>query len=100
MMEQQVRALTDELNALKAEMINIKAGHAALHQRTVEAGSSMTEQENRIGALEANAGSTGDKSKALIEPKQVQVPELAGAMTDNRAAFISWAESEGPCCFV
>ena len=59
MMEQQVRALTDELNALKAEIVNIKAGHAALHQRTVEVGSTMTEQESRIGALETSETSKG-----------------------------------------
>ena len=93
-MEQQIRALTDELNALKAEMINIKAGHAALHQKTVEASSSLTDQGNRIGMLESNGGSTGDKGKALIEPKQVQVPEFSGGMTDNRAVFIAWAEKE------
>ena len=33
----QIGVLTDELNTLKAEIVQVKGSHAALHQTTVDA---------------------------------------------------------------
>ena len=33
----QIRVVTDELNMLKQEIVQVKASHASLHQTTVEA---------------------------------------------------------------
>ena len=52
----QVTALTDELTALKGEIVQIKAAHATLHQSSVEANTihnrSYAEQADRIVKME------------------------------------------------
>ena len=48
----QVRALTEELNVLKAELIQVKSAHATMHQTSVEAGAQAGAQSSRINAIE------------------------------------------------
>ena len=102
----QVTALTDELTALRGEIVQIKSAHAKLHQDSVEANSihnrSYADQADRIVKMEKHiediakspyVGSGSDnKFKSLIEPKQVEVPVCSGALTDDRSKFLSWAE--------
>ena len=98
-LRQQVIALTEELTVVKTELVNVKAAHANLHQQSSEANAanakSFADQRSRFDAIETQMGSgkTGhDKPKPLIEPKQVEVKEFAGSMTDSRARFLEWSE--------
>ena len=100
----QVTAVTDELSALKQEIVQIKSAHAQLHQSSVDANgqqralisdqmAKLTEVEKRIDGVTQSAGSlSGAKSKDLIEPKQINVPMFAGSAADNRAKFMAWGE--------
>ena len=98
LMAEQVRVLTDELNGLRAELVNVKAAHATLHQHTSEAGQMMVSQGQRLEKLESKDGSSESQKKLLIEPKNVQVDVFAGAVTDSRAAFIQWSEKVRDRC--
>ena len=72
---QQVQIISDELNAVKNEIINLKAAHAGLHQTSVESnqttGRSITEITGKLEDIEAKlpfaGGGTGFK-KPLLEP--------------------------------
>ena len=94
----QIEVLTNELTTLKAELINVKGTHANLHQQTAEANTNtartFAEQRARIEALETGGdkGTTPHGRKPLIEPKQVEVKEFKGSMTDSRACFLEWCE--------
>ena len=40
-----------------------------------------------------SSGKSGaNQPKPLIEPKQVEVKEFAGSMTDSRTKFLEWSE--------
>ena len=99
-MAQQVRLITDELTLLKAEIVNVKASHAGLHQTTVESGSQTSRTLESINAkvqkledqLPSMAGAGAGKRLSLIEPKQMTVDEFAGGVTDARNKFIEWSE--------
>ena len=102
-MAQQIRLVTDELTLLKAEIVNVKASHAGLHQSTVESGGQTNRTLDSLNAkvqkLEdqlptLGAGGSG-KRLSLIEPKQMTVDECAGGVTDARNKFIDWSE-KGP----
>ena len=103
----QVRALTDELGLLKAEIVQVKSVHANLHQQAVEAGAQnnrqFTEQASRIEQVSrkieniaADAGNLGKSGgtypKPLIEAKQVEVAKFAGGVNDDRSRFLDWVE--------
>ena len=103
----QVVALTDELTALRGEIIQMKTAHATLHQSTVDSNNqshqAFGEQGERIARVEKSienmakttAGmptTTDGKPKFLIEPKQVEVEKFSGSMADSRGKFLSWAE--------
>ena len=103
----QVRALTEELGILKAELVQVKSVHANLHQQAVEAGaqnrSMFADQAGRIEAatkrideIASGAEEIGGKGafhpKPLIEAKQVEVTTFAGAVTDDRTKFLDWVE--------
>ena len=99
-MQSQVQAVTEELGALKAEIVNLKASHAGLHQSAVDS----TAQTNRvigdiagkIEAIQAKAAElpnmAGGKKVSLMEPKQVTVAEFSGGIADSRNKFIDWSE--------
>ena len=101
-MAAQVAALTDELQALKSEIIGVKAGHASMHQMMVESGTTNAQQfgaqADRIVALEKRIettigkGSIDGKPKPLIEAKQIEVSAFAGSMSDDRSKFYLWTE--------
>ena len=104
---QPIQMLSEELNILKAEVMQSKANHASLHQTTVDANAGTTrsfmEVEAQINTLKKkvsdiddrtyNTTSTGGyQKKPLVEPKQVVVPDFHGSMTDGRAKFLEWEE--------
>ena len=99
-MAQQIRLVTDELTLLKAEIVNVKASHAGLHQTTVESGSQTSRTLESINSkvqkleeqLPTMAGGSAQKRLSLIEPKQMTVDEFAGGVTDARNKFIEWSE--------
>ena len=106
-MNQKITAVADELGLMRAELIQIKSAHATMHQAAVDSGANntraFTEQAARIEKIEkgfenvargAAFGGGGDQSKRkdLIEAKQVNVEIFAGAMTDDRAKYLAWAE--------
>ena len=100
----QIGVLTDEMNLLKAEIVQAKANHASLHQSSVEANTATARSfaeiraradvfEGKIDNLKEEAKTYGGSGKKpLIEPKQVEVAVFAGAMTDGRARFLEWCE--------
>ena len=85
---QQIEVLTAELNSLRQEIVLVKGNHASLHQATVEttqaSTTKMNSPESRLEEI-ANASErfTGKGRKPLIEPKQVEVPQFAGSITDG-----------------
>ena len=60
---QQVQVVSEELAAVKNEIINLKAAHAGLHQTSVDAnqttGRSITEITNKLEELETKMPFTG-----------------------------------------
>ena len=101
----QINTLAEELNVLRAEVVQGKANHAALPQANVDANAAATrpflEQGARTTTLErkvaeVDAGDEtsrgGTQTKPLIEPKQVNVPDFMGSMTDGRAKFLEREE--------
>ena len=93
---QQVQVVSDELSALKAEIINLKAAHAGLHQTSTDAnqttGRSITELNNKIEDLETKMpfAGTGFQKKPLLEPKQVEVGKFSGGPGEPRAKFLDF----------
>ena len=45
---QQIVAITDELNSIRGELVNIKQAHATLHQATTDARGTVTDQADRL----------------------------------------------------
>ena len=100
----QIKVLADEMNLIRSELVASKQAHAGLHQTTVEdrqnVAAKMTDQLNRLAKVEEDIkstvagipGSGGNKDRQLIEPKQVTVPEFAGAISDSRAKSLEWSE--------
>ena len=103
----QVGILTDELNQLKAEIVQVKGSHASLHQSTVEANTANARSfaearlkadalENKIEAVRVETVDVPAKDqygkKPLIKLEHVNVPEFLGSMTDGRAKFLEWSE--------
>ena len=97
----QIAAITDEINLLKSEVVQTKAAHASLHQSAVDRNTDVIRRFSEIGdrltavATEARSSEgkgTGFRKKALIEPKQINVSEFAGAVNDSRSKFLSWSE--------
>ena len=96
-MNQQVRVVSEELAAVKQEIINLKAMHAGLYQSGVESNQgttrSIAEIAARIEELEGKSPTTaGDNRKPLIEPKQISVDVFSGGPSENRSKFMEWAE--------
>ena len=101
---QQIAIVTNELEALKAEIIGIKGAHASLHQTTVattkqhegvidEQAAKVAGIQMKIDELAMTAGaSKGGSYKSLIEPKNVTVEVFHGSVADSRAKFLSWGE--------
>ena len=92
-MQAQVQAVTEELGALKMEIVNLKASHAGLHQSAVDSGLQTSRAIEAIQAKVADIPNlaTG-KRLSLMEPKQVTVEEFAGGIADSRNKFIDWSE--------
>ena len=96
--QRQLQVLADELNMVKNELVGIKSDHSALHTVTVETDRTMRnkfeQMENMVKEAQAGIGGAGFGSsvKPLIEPKNVVVPEFAGAITDGRGKYLEWAE--------
>ena len=96
---QQIQVVSDELSAVKAEIINIKAAHAGLHQTSVDAnqatGRSITELTNKMEDLETKMpfAGTGFQKKPLLEPKQVEVEKFSGGPGESRTKFLEWVEA-------
>ena len=78
-LQQQVAVVSEELAAIKSELINVKAAHAGLHQSSVESNTNTTrtlsEVIARIEGIEGKGPvySGAPTRKALIEPKQMEV---------------------------
>ena len=99
---QQIAIVTNELEALKAEIIGIKGAHASLHQTTVattqqhegvigEQAAKVAGIQKKIDELSATANThKGGAHKSLIEPKNVTVEVFHGSVADSRAKFLSW----------
>ena len=64
-MQAQVQAVTEELGALKAEIVNLKASHAGLHQSSVDSNA----QTNRV------IGDLAGKIEA-IQTKAAEIPNM------------------------
>ena len=107
----QLRSLTDEMGAIRLEIVNMKAAHASLHQASVEANAgsttTLTDHGIRLGAMEGKMGELtkraetvigGAKSKALIEAKNITVEKFAGSLTDGRAKYLEWCEKVKDRC--
>ena len=103
----QIAVITDELNQLKAEIVQVKGSHATLHQTTVEANQATMRSfvdvrqkadalENKIEAVRIDTVdvSAQDRQgkKPLIKPENVEVPQFLGSMTDGRGKFLEWSE--------
>ena len=77
-LNRQVAAMTDEMQLLKAELIQIKTAHAGLHQNTVDraadAARKFEEVAQKIEAITDGDGRgfSGPKPKKLIEPKRLK----------------------------
>ena len=98
-LRQQVQVVSEELAAVKGEIINLKAAHAGLHQTTVDAnqttGRTITEIASKVEDIETKmpfAGS-GFQKKPLLEPKQVEVDKFAGGPGEHRSKFLEWVET-------
>ena len=99
-LRQQVAAMVEEINLLKSEVVQTKTAHANLHQSTVDRNTDVlrrfSEITDRLHSLSTDAANTtdgkGSRKKFLIEPKQVNVSEFAGAVNDSRSKFLLWAE--------
>ena len=65
----QIGVLTDELNSLKQEIVQVKANHAGLHQSSVEANSatarSFQEFRTRSDAIETQIATLKDDTKGF-----------------------------------
>ena len=92
----QIRVVSEELGTLRNELIQAKTSHANLHQSVVEAN---TASGRRIEQVEAKLQQVARDAegvvegkpamkKALIEPKNVEVKEFAGGLTDGRSKFL------------
>ena len=61
----QISVITDELNQLKAEIVQVKGSHATLHQTTVEANQatmrSFVDVRQKADALENKTRSSKDR---------------------------------------
>ena len=100
----QMKLVSDELGALRAEIIQMKSAHAQLHQQSVDystnTAQNLSEAADRVGAIEKRmeniaktAGTTGGLGpKPLIEAKQVTVEKFGGSVADSRSKFLTWAE--------
>ena len=92
-MQAQVQAVTEELGALKNEIVNLKAAHAGLHQTAVD---SSLQTGRTIEAIQAKIAElpnlANGKRPTLMEPKQVNVEEFSGGVADSRNKFIEWTE--------
>ena len=89
--------LTEELNTVKMELVNVKQNHANLHQQASDANAANArtnaDTKAQISSLEDRIGTKGSTDrKPLIEPKQVEVWQFAGSMTDGREKFLEWSE--------
>ena len=99
-LQQQIAAMAEEINLLKSEVVQTKAAHASLHQSAVDRNTDIIrrfgEITDRLHNLSTDAANAtegkGSKKKFLIEPKQVNVAEFAGAVNDSRSKFLQWAE--------
>ena len=92
-MQAQVQAVTEELGALKMEIVNIKASHAGLHQSAVDSGLQTSRAIEAIQAKIAELPNlANEKRPTLMEPKQVNVEEFSGGVADSRNKFIEWTE--------
>ena len=100
-MQGQVQAVIEELTAVKAEIIQLKASHANMHQSGVEnnaqAAARYAEQAMKVADIEKKiegiGGPTGVSNKrSLIEPKQVAVEIFSGSIADSRSKFLEWGE--------
>ena len=62
-LQRQVAMMTDEMQLLKTELVQVKAAHAGLHQSTVdratEAAKKFEEVAQRIEAIAADEGRGG-----------------------------------------
>ena len=100
-LRQQVAAMVEEINLLKSEVVNTKTAHATLHQTSVDRNAEVlrrfSEITDRLHSLSTDAANTtdgkGSRKRCLIEPKQVNVTEFAGAVNDSRSKFLLWAET-------
>ena len=87
-MQSQVQAVTEELGALKAEIVNLKASHAGLHQSAVDSNAQTNrvigDIAGKLEAIQAKAAEipnmAGGKKVTLMEPKQVTVEEFSGGI--------------------
>ena len=96
-LRQQITILTEELNTVKNELVNVKAAHANLHQQASDANATNArahaETKAQINAMDDRIGHKGGSDrKPLIEPKQIEVWQFAGSMTDGREKFLEWSE--------
>ena len=92
-MQAQVQAVTEELGAIKMEIVNLKASHAGLHQSSVDSGLQTSRAIEAIQAKVADLPNLASgKRVTLMEPKQVTVEEFAGGIADSRNKFIDWSE--------
>ena len=99
-MQSQVQAVTEELGALKAEIVNLKASHAGLHQSSVDSNAQTNrvigDLAGKLDAIQAKAAEipnmAAGKKVTLMEPKQVTVEEFSGGIADSRNKFHEWAE--------
>ena len=99
-MQSQVQAVTEELGALKAEIVNLKASHAGLHQSAVDSNAQTNrvigDLAGRVDAIQTKAAEipnmVSGKKVTLMEPKQVTVEEFSGGIADSRNKFHDWSE--------
>ena len=97
--QQQIQALIEEVGTLKNEIVNLKQSHAGLHQSAVESSGSVSRSfadiQNKFENLERKVTELpgpGGKRLSLIEPKQINVDEYSGGISDARGKFLEWAE--------
>ena len=67
---EQLRALTEEMGAMRGEMVNMKASHASLHQASVEANAgsttALTDHGIRLGAMEGKVAELAKRAETAI----------------------------------
>ena len=91
--------MVEEIQLLKNEVVNTKAAHAGLHQSAVEQSADVSRRFDAVNeklttmASSGTGGAPGKFKKPLIEPKQIEVAKFAGAVSDSRAKFLTWAET-------